>query len=458
MSNRPAAAAAGFPAGMPGTPLPRLLAVSGLAIAIGAATVIEPRIAIALCAITLVPILVWTDPRLGFALFAFSLAINVDVLGGPIHVSLPQLIALAVLAGALLRASPRAAAGRSGLWAAGGGVFVLATLPSLIRAVEPGAAMVGILELVILSTVLAVTVRWMVRRPDTVEPVLAMLVAGAALTLVPALLQVVFGIGRDAFRAGGIMRAYAWFSEPNTYGLYLAGIVPIALVLATRRSSLAYAAAATAILLALGLTGSRGAWVGTLAGLLALALVAFRWRTRTLIAGVACIAGIAAIGWFLPPELIVARLALDDWSTQQRLLVLLSTFDGIERSPILGHGAGSFAAMLSSLARAGLVDDVTMPHNLLLDVWFQFGILPLLCLLGFAIAYAFVTGRAARRTGDLRIAGLFAGVAAMFVASMFGTLFIRGVQETFVLLIALSAALVRVPSPGASNAPEKTDA
>jgi hypothetical protein len=44
----------------------------------------------------------------------------------------------------------------------------------------------------------------------------------------------------------------------------------------------------------------------------------------------------------------------------------------------------------------------------------------------------------------------------MFAASMFGTFFVRGAQETLVLLIALSAALVSVA--GAENATETTHA
>jgi hypothetical protein len=435
----------------------RAITATGIAIAIGAAAAIQPRLAIILCAALLVPLLVWTDPRIGFAWVAFSLGINVDVLDSPVHVSLPQLVALAVLAGVIVRWNSPAQSRRGpGLWGAAGLVFAIAAMPSLLRSVRLTTALVGILELFILGAVLAIAVRWMMRRPDTVNPVLSLLVAGAALTLVPALVQVTFGIGPAPFRAGGVMRAYATFSEPNTYGLYLAGVVPVALALTAHRRSLACAASAASIVLALGLTGSRGAWVGAIAGLAALGLVAFQWKLRAIVAVAACAVGIATLAWLLPRELIVARFDFGDWSVQQRLLVLLSALDGIAHSPVLGHGAGSFAAMLSSLGRLGLVDDVTMTHNLLLDVWFQFGLLPLVILVLFAIAYAIATGRAVRRARDLRLAGLFGGVTAMFAASMFGTFFVRGAQETLVLLIALSAALVSVA--GAENATETTHA
>jgi O-antigen ligase len=124
------------------------------------------------------------------------------------------------------------------------------------------------------------------------------------------------------------------------------------------------------------------------------------------------------------------------------MLILLSAVDGIARSPFVGHGAGSFAVLLGALGRQGLVDDVTMAHNLFLDVWFQFGIVPVLLLVFMATAFAVAAVRAARLTRDLGIASLLASATAMFGSAMFGTLFIRGIQEMFVLIIAMTAALV----------------
>jgi hypothetical protein len=123
---------------------------------------------------------------------------------------------------------------------------------------------------------------------------------GAALTAIPALIQVAFGIGPSAFRAGDVMRAYATFSEPNTYGVYLAGTLPLAIMLAISRRSVGYAIAAAAIALALGLTGSRGAWIGAFAGLLVFALTVFRLRLRTVLTISAFAAGLAVLVLALP--------------------------------------------------------------------------------------------------------------------------------------------------------------
>jgi O-antigen ligase len=330
---------------------------------------------------------------------------------------------------------------RTGAWAWGGLLFAAAALPAMVHAADPRAAMTGSLELIMAALILFAVVRLLVAHDDARDRIAIMLVAGAALSVIPAVIQVAFGIGPDAFRSGGVMRAWSTFTEPNTYGLYLAGMLPLALGLAGRIPRTVLFAAAIA--LGLVLTGSRGAWAGAAAGLLALWLAVFRPRASIILAGCGALALLAAAVLLAPRELVLGRLDLGDWSTRQRLLILLTAWDGIVRSPVLGWGPGAFEPMLPALARQGLVDDVTMPHNLLLHIWFELGLIALLSfviLMGAALLALF---RASRRTRDLRVAGLLGALVAMVATAQFGTLFIRGAQETFILLLALSAAQLR---------------
>jgi O-antigen ligase len=135
-------------------------------------------------------------------------------------------------------------------------------------------------------------------------------------------------------------------------------------------------------------------------------------------------------------------LDFTDWSSQQRLLVLLTAIDGIARNPLTGYGSGAFENMLPAIARTGLVDDVRMPHNLFLHVWFELGLAALIVLFGLIVGYYRAALRAYRQSRDLLLAGLIGGVSSMLCASMFGTLFIRGIQEAFLVLIAMTACAV----------------
>jgi O-antigen ligase len=427
---------------------------AGIAAALGLALALDPRAAGVLSAAIIAPLIIWSDPRLGVGLLALALGLNIDVATGLIHVSLPQLIALALVVGVLVRARGNV---RAGVWAAAGFIFVLAMLPSVAQAVVPAQAVSGLLKFAVAACMLAVVVRILARHPSSATPTGWLLIAGACISLVPAFVQVAFGIGPEPFRAGGVMRAFSTFAQPNTYGVYLAGMLPFALgwALAERRRGALIAVFAIAA--GIVLTGSRGAWAGSLIGLLAFYIAALRPRFSVMAAGVAGLAALVAVVLLAPREFVVGRLDLGDWSTQQRLLILLTAWDGITRSPLLGYGPGSFEGMLPSIARTGLYDDVTMPHNVLLHIWFEFGLLALICFIALIAAYVVVAFRAARRMRDLRIAGLLGGVIAMLGAAMLGTLFIRGVQETFILLIALTAALPGVraaplPRPGSTDA------
>lgn len=422
----------------PAWPAAGVLLAGGLAIALGTALAHDAGAALLLAGAVVAPVLVWADARVGFGLLALALACNIDVLAGPMHVSLPQVLALALVAGCAVRRI-RAPAGMLA-WAAAGWLFLLACLPSLLRAASTGAALTGLLQFAVLAALLSAAVRWLCRRPDAGDVAVRMLVIGAALSVVPALAQVALGIGPASYRVGGLMRAHGLHAEPNNYAMYLVGVLPLALALLLRTRRGRWAVAAAAVGSALALTGSRGAWAGALAGLVAFWLTTFRLRARTLAAIGSVALGVAALAALVPQEFIAGRFALTDWSAQQRVLVLLTAWDGITRSPLLGWGPGAFAGMLPSLARFGLTDDVTMPHNLLLHIWFELGLLALVCFLGAWFSYVTSAWRAARRSGDALLAGLLAGATGMVAASMFGTLFTRGVQETFVLLIALTAA------------------
>lgn len=426
---------------LPANRLPWQVAGAGaLALVLGAAAAVDGHIAAMLAASLAVPLLIWADPRITLALFLVTLGVNVDLIEGVLHVSLPQMLALTLVAGVLIRAGTRSQEG--GTWARSGIWFTIAACASLAGAVHAGAAISGIVQLATLAVFLWGATVLLVKRSEIVPTALSLLVVGALASLLVAYSQALFGIGPVEYRVNGVMRVYSTYRQPNSYGSYLVGIVPIALALAIVNKRTRDFVALFAVLGGIILTGSRGTWLGGLVGLCAFALLIFRPRPTAMFAtvGVFVLLGLASLA--VPDAFIAGRFDLTDWSTQQRLLVLLTAVDGIIQSPVFGHGPGSFEHALPAIARQGLTDDVRIPHNLFLHVWFELGLAALLCLLALLGAYYRRAVRACRRFSDLRLAGLIAGVTAMLATSMFGTLFIRGVQEEFAILIALTAASV----------------
>jgi O-antigen ligase len=416
------------------------LLAGGLAIVLGLATAIDPRMGALLAAMLVAPVLVWAPPVVPLSLLAVSLGLNIDVIVAPIHVSLPQLAGLALIGGVAIRqGTDRRAAGR---WALAGGIFAIATLPSMLSPVVRSAAVSGVAQLIVAALILWAATHALARRETAYDLAVRLFVAGGLVSLVPAFAQVLFGIGPAEYAIGCVMRAYSTYAQPNSYGAYLSGVLPVAIALGMSRGRRAYVLAAIAIAAGIILTGSRGAWAGALGGLGIFMLITFRPRATTLLALAGGLLLVGAAVLLIPESFIVGRLDLTDWSSRQRLLVLLTAIDGIIRNPLTGYGPGAFESMLPAIARTGLVDDVRMPHNLFLHVWFELGLAALLVLLVLLAGYYRSALRAYRRSHDVVLAGLIGGVSSMLCASMFGTLFIRGIQEAFLFLVAMTAFAV----------------
>ncbi len=144
----------------------------------------------------------------------------------------------------------------------------------------------------------------------------------------------------------------------------------------------------------------------------------------------------------MPSSIISGLTDFGDWSSQQRALTLLSSVAAIRARPILGYGSGSFASLRPDIALAGLVDDIEMPHNFVVEIWLELGILALVCFVILVAFYYFAALRMYRRRADPVLASLVAAFTGMLATSLTASLFIRGVEEVFALIVALTAARV----------------
>lgn len=221
-------------------------------------------------------------------------------------------------------------------------------------------------------------------------------------------------LGYEFLRTGG--RATGGFGQANLLGSFLATSLLCALWLllsSPERQGRGCAAAAVPLLfIGLILSESRSAWIGITVGTLLLLVVApfFRQRLQILLLIAAGLAAGLAVSHFRPVMLIagqpsvsphkgivvteIKRLTRDRVSSdRERLTLTKGALLLIAARPFAGHGIGSFeSAFPPALARSGHLNPftvtVTHPHNELLYVWSEGGIVALAGLLCWIALWA----------------------------------------------------------------------
>ncbi|MDI3341059.1 MAG: O-antigen ligase family protein [Sphaerobacter sp.] len=283
---------------------------------------------------------------------------------------------------------------------------------------------------------LAFLARWYLTRPAD-RCFAAGLYTGAAAGA--ALYAVAAGLGGNGVAVEGVVRISGTYPHPNALALYLERVVPFAAALgiafrarADRRWLVVAAVCAGGLLL----TFSRGAYLGTAAGLLAVAWLAGR---RRLAAGIAL--GGAALALVL---LLVAGQRLlslfEGGSGSLRLAIWQSSLAMIRDEPIFGVGLDQFLYQYAPRyvrPEAWPERFTSHPHNLILDLWLRLGIMGL----GVAATYAVALGRRVHRIVDrhsrLGLAALGAIVAGAIHGLVDNGYFLPGLALAFWFVTAL---------------------
>lgn len=313
--------------------------------------------------------------------------------------------------------------------------------------------------------------------------IILMLLAGAAIEALLGAGQFVLGVGPEFFAIGRFMRAYGTFEQPNPYAGYLGMLIPLAVgLLLTRPSPKVRNYTLAAWLLALGAVGmslSRGAWLGIA---LAFILMALFWsrRSRILLSvGTLASTPAAALAFLnlLPTELS-SRLAtaLDyfrfvdvtqeqvttqNWAVIERVAHWQAALDMIAAHPLFGVGAGNYPAVYEWYAVQGWAEALGHAHNFYLNVAAETGIPGLMIYLSFVLTalisvmvWLARSGRLAdplpqppsllgkgERTSPLFWRGILLGVLGALVASsmhnMFDNLFVHSMSVQLGIILGL---------------------
>jgi len=170
-------------------------------------------------------------------------------------------------------------------------------------------------------------------------------------------------------------------TDPNDLGLTLALAVPLAWYLAARTSSRAarnlYQLYVPAAVVAIALTGSRGAMLALAVALLIVPLM-IRQLGAARLAIMGVVSGLTAyvVYAFVPPA-VLTRLStvgeqIASGSISARSNIWSTGFEAFVQHPLLGHGTGAFAQAVYGVS-TGSVDQVA--HNAFLSVLVEHGLI-----------------------------------------------------------------------------------
>jgi len=294
----------------------------------------------------------------------------------------------------------------------------------------------------------------------------AMFVAGAAEAAYGAF-QFITDSGPAAFDLQGALRAFGHFDQPNPFAGYLTTILPLAACMALCRANpvpFRWLAAGAAFVLAagIGLSQSRGAWLGAAVAALCLLLAWNRATRRLLIPcglGAALLLALALTGAL--PAAILDRLGQaveyfgvfdvrsvevtpDNWAVVERMAHWQAGWYMFLDHPWLGVGAGNYAQAYPAYYVGSWIEPLGHAHNYYINMLAELGVVGgglLVVLLGVTFTqFGGVLVRSESQRGAFWravLAGVFGGFVVFCVHNLFDSLFVHSVNVQIGVLLGL---------------------
>jgi O-antigen ligase len=209
---------------------------------------------------------------------------------------------------------------------------------------------------------------------------------GATCTALAAIVQGPLGFGGTP--AEGVLRAQAWYPSANHLALMLGRAWPFLIAGACARWRWLWLLAGI-VGLAMVLTFSTGGWLGALAGGLVVIAALSHRRLALRFGGLAglllVLVSALAIAGVLPERLNPLRqtggFRLDLWQ---------SSLEMIRDHPVFGVGLDNFAYLYQQVylrEGAAAEPNLSHPHNWLLHVWLELGVLGLIAFVALLVRF-----------------------------------------------------------------------
>lgn len=306
------------------------------------------------------------------------------------------------------------------------------------------------------------------------------LLAGATAVSLWAIAE---SIGQPLGWGFGQHRAAGTMGHANTLGGYLAAVIPVAWGLLwaemgghrRRWVLLLLTGSLLATGIALVLTLSRAAWLSLAASLVVtlgwfVRAKAGRVSGRRLLATLAMgfvlvsVVVVAVAMWTsdtgsLADSLVVQRVlattTLSSFGDRERVALLEAAWGMFQDHPLLGVGPGNYQLHARDYTSFRPAWNQEFPHNVILHVASEAGIIGLLAFLWWTLAVLGLAYHRVKqslesvqwRTSGL-IVGAFAGVVSVLVGSLFGYPFVHGTWEPFVYCLVLALVPMSAPAEG----------
>lgn len=247
------------------------------------------------------------------------------------------------------------------------------------------------------------------------------------------------------------------FSEHNQAGSFAAAILLLAIGAAlgarTSRGRAAAAAVAALALAQVGLSLSRGAWIGCIAGFLALLVLQRRARRALLRLSVPCLAALVVAATLTPASnelrIVGERFgsigSADKNPYDDRTTIWGEALREFREAPVLGQGPGAFPIVSSRLASRARTVSALHAHDVPLHVAAELGAPGLILLVGFTLSLGLAALRATRRLDEVDgslAAGVGAALATFVGQGLFDVTLLSALIATLLwFLVGLALAL-----------------
>jgi|GEM_PF-3891362 len=294
------------------------------------------------------------------------------------------------------------------------------------------------------------------------------LIIGSLASVIIGFIQLVFGIGPASFRTvSGLIRIYSVYGQPNGFGTYLAALLPVVFANYIHRRNFSSFIYFVIIDVALIFTFSRGSWISVCLsiGLISLFLLTkdFKKYIKIVLICFILLSLFAPTYYFLnmkndfnltTKQNIVTvhnndsrvtdvlqntkNSVQNDYSINQRIKLFQTALKILKSNPIVGIGPGMFPIYAKKYKVSGLTDDTNLIHNTLLQIWVEYGLMPLFIFIIFIVLiYYEYFLRNISINNDILKLGIIGGITSIFISSLGGWLFVDTIQAILVLYLAL---------------------